>query len=362
MRSPDCVLVRLGEIALKSPQVQRRMFGILLNNMRLVLEGFEYRMETNPNRIFIYTKQIREAAERLKKIFGVTSLSPAWTCFSGLNDIRMLASDIASDVLKLTEKNSFAIRAHRVGRHKFSSKEIAEESGAAVKRVTGARVDLSNPGKQIFIETRSRKTYVFVEKIPAVGGMPLGSSGKIIAVIETPADAAAAWLTMKRGCEVIVITDDKNIGLAEKLKEWDRQTRLLIYEKNILENFLLNFSDNEKKPAKKLALIRLASLAAEKENALGISSGTTSDTGLNFIQQMNEASGVPVYLPLLLYTEKELKRLMKFIGLKVKLEEEKIIAGAGKTDSVKIGEISEQMFKSLKNKGTSDALINPMQP
>lgn len=52
--------MRLGEIALKSLQVQRRVFGILLQNMKSMLEGLEYRMETNPNKIFIYTKQISD--------------------------------------------------------------------------------------------------------------------------------------------------------------------------------------------------------------------------------------------------------------------------------------------------------------
>ncbi len=307
MRPPECVLVRLGEIALKSPQVQRRMFGILLENMKSALEGLEYRMETNPNRVFIYTKQIPEIVGQIKKVFGVTSVSPSWTCFSGLNDIRMLASDIASDVLKLDEKKSFAIRAHRVGRHKFSSKEIMEETGAAVKRVTGASVNLSKPDKEIFIETRSRKTYVFTEKIYGVGGMPVGVSGGIVAVIETPADATAAWLMMKRGCEIIALVNDENIELAEKLKDWDNQMMIIIYEKNIMESFLSDMPENEKQVAKRILLARLASLIVEKENALGISFGIRQDSGLSVIRQIDKSSNVPVYAPLLLYPEKELK-------------------------------------------------------
>lgn len=368
MRDPECVLVRLGEIALKSPQVQRRMFGMLLDNMNAALDGMEYSMETNPNRIFIYTKQIGEAIERAKKVFGVTSVSPAWTCFSGLNDIRMLASDIASDVLKLSEKDSFAIRAHRVGRHRFSSKEIAEEAGAAVKRVTGANVNLSKPDKEIFIEARSRKTYMFVEKAPAVGGMPVGASGGIVSLIENPFDAAAAWLMMKRGCEVLAISDGENLELAEihekrsfsgcqkvenflcKLKGWDKQMGVFIYEKNILEDFLSNIPVAEKSSVRKIILAKLASLVAEKEGALGISLGITTDANLKFIEQINRASSVPVYMPLLLYPEKDLKQVMKLMGVKEKKPKEKL----QEVDLEKIKaieETAEQMLKSLKNKG-----------
>ncbi|MFZ3077392.1 MAG: THUMP domain-containing protein [Candidatus Aenigmatarchaeota archaeon] len=348
MRDPECVLVRLGEIALKSPQVQRRMFGMLLDNVKAALDGIEYKMETNPNRIFIYTKQIDEAMERIKKIFGVTSVSPCWTCFSGLNDIRMIASDMASDVLKISEKNSFAIRAHRVGRHKFSSKEIAEEAGAAVKRVTGARVDLSNPDREIFIEARSRKTYAFVEKIPAVGGMPVGVSGGIISIIESPNDVIASWLMMKRGCEIMAITDEENMKLAQKLKDWDKQLNILTYEKNILENYLANIPSAKKTSARKILLIMLASLVAEKEGALGISSGIASGANLGFIGQVNGTSSVPVYMPLLLYPEKELKEIMKMIGIKAKSIKEKLQEIDLEKMSADIGNTAEQMLKSLK--------------
>lgn len=347
MRPPECVLVRLGEIALKSPQVQRRMFSILLQNMRAALDGLEYNMETNPNRIFIYTKQIPEIVEQIKKVFGVTSVSPCWTCFSGLNDIRMLASDIASDVLKLNEKDSFAIRAHRVGRHRFSSKGIAEEAGAAVKRVTGTSVNLSKPDKEIFIETRSRKTYVFVEKIPGVGGMPVGVSGRIVSVIESPLDAAAAWLMMKRGCEIMAITCEESLRLAEKIEDWDKETRIMVYEKGIMEKFLAGVPANAKDAVKKIALAKLASLVAEKEGALGISSGIVSGANLGFIGQVNKMSVVPVYMPLQLYPEKELKAIMKLIGIKAKSTKEKLREIGLEKISADIEKAAEQMLKSV---------------
>ncbi len=348
MRPPECVLVRLGEIALKSPQVQNRMFAILLHNMRAALEGLEYNMETNPNRIFIYTKQIPEAIERARKVFGVTSVSPCWTCFSGLNDIRMLVSDITSDVLKLTEKDSFAIRAHRVGRHRFSSKEIMEEAGAAVKRVTGAKVDLTKPDKEIQIEARSRKTYVFVEKFPAAGGMPVGASGGIVSIIENPADVAAAWLMMKRGCEILAVASEDSAELIDKLRAWDSQMGVQIYERGILDKAAENISGIEKDAARRIILARLASLIAEKEGALGISVGTASDANLGFIGQVDKMSLAPVYMPLQLYPEKELKAIMKLMGIKAKPAKEKLQEIGLEKISADIEKAAEEMLKSIK--------------
>lgn len=218
MRKQDCVLVRVGELALKSPQVQRNFFGTLLENIRIALEGIEYKIEINPNRIFVYGDAGRIILA-LKKVFGITSLSPAWTCFSGLNDIKLLATDIAES-LGLTAENSFAIRARRSGRHKFSSQTIAEEVGAAIKRVTNAKVDLTKPDKEIFIECRSRKTYIFTEKIKCEGGMPLGVSGRVVVLLHNAKDAVAAWLMMKRGCELVLVVGEGKYGIINVLKKW----------------------------------------------------------------------------------------------------------------------------------------------
>lgn len=220
MRPPDCILVRLGELALKSDQVQRKWFRILLENIHAGLkqEKIEYRLEVNPNRIFVFTRQIPEAIAVLRKVFGIVSVSPVWQCHSELAEIRLLAADIAEQVLKLNDKKSFAIRARRAGHHKFSSKLIAEEAGAAVKRITNARVDLSKPENEIEIECRSRNTYIFTEKIPAVGGLPLGTGGKVLALLEKKEDAFAALMIAKRGCELVLLA--KNFEPVEIIKNF----------------------------------------------------------------------------------------------------------------------------------------------
>ncbi len=207
MRPPDCILIRVGELALKSDQVQRKWFRILLENIHAGLKqaGIDYRLEVNPNRIFVFSQKIPEAISTLRKIFGIVSLSPVWQCHSELAEIRLLATDIAEQVLKLNEKKSFAIRARRAGHHKFSSKLIAEEAGAAVKRITNAKVNLSNPEFEIEIECRSRNTYIFTEKISAVGGLPLGTGGKVLALLENEEGAFAALMIAKRGCEIVLL-------------------------------------------------------------------------------------------------------------------------------------------------------------
>lgn len=237
MRPADCILVRVGEQALKSEQVQRRWQGILLDNIKLALKNADiiFGIETNPNRIFIYTEELEKTTEILKHMFGVTSVSPVWTCFSGLDEIKLLATDIATEVLKLGPEKSFAIRAHRSGHHKFSSQTIAEEAGAAVKRVTNARVNLGKPEHEIEIECRSRKTYIFTERIQCAGGLPVGSGGKAISILEKESDLIAAWLIMKRGISLIVIGKGK---FALVLQKWNSGRELHTVDTKNLQKFI----------------------------------------------------------------------------------------------------------------------------
>jgi len=236
MRQPDCILVRTGEQALKSEQVQKRWWAILLDNIRAALqsENVDFMFETNPNRIFVYTKDIGKAAEALKRVFGVTSISPVWTCHSDLEDINLLATEVATEVLHLDNSKSFAIRAYRAGRHDFTSHAIAENAGAAVKRVTNARVNLTKPDHEIEIETRSRKTYVFTDRTQTAGGLPVGTAGRVLALVNDRDSAIAAWMVARRGAQLTVLADKKALKYAEALKKWHYGKKLEMLKKGKL--------------------------------------------------------------------------------------------------------------------------------
>ncbi|HIQ49638.1 MAG TPA: hypothetical protein EYH56_00420 [Nanoarchaeota archaeon] len=247
MKKYECILLRVsGELSLKSEQVKPKFFSLLVRNVRKSLDrkNIEHRIEVNPSRIFVYTNEISQAVKSLIKVFGISSLSPCWTCASKIDEISLLASDIAVENLKLDNTKSFALRVRKAGRHKeFSLKTLADEVGGAVKRVTNAKVDLTNPDIEIFIECRSRRTYIFVKKIKAVGGLPLGSGGKACALVYSYADLVAAWLVMRRGNSLVVFTDNEEYE--NILRSW-----------HIGERISINYEDKEKalKEALKLQL------------------------------------------------------------------------------------------------------------
>lgn len=280
MRAADCILIRVGEQALKSKRTQRRWWTILLNNIRAALQSkqIKFTIESSMNRIFIYTSQITHAISALKKVFGITSFSPCWTCYAGLDEIKLLATDIASEVLKLNQNKSFAIRARRAGRHKFTSRTIEEDVGAAVKRVTGAAVNLTKPNNTIWIEVRSRKAYIFVEKIQAAGGLPVGTAGKVLAIVNDKGSALAAWFIARRGAQLCLLARGQGKKYIDALREWHKGRKVEILKDGLADNVKKlglkaivtgnKISSKDAKEIKHLKLLHLQPLVALSKEEL----------------------------------------------------------------------------------------------
>jgi thiamine biosynthesis protein ThiI len=222
MRAPDCILVRFGEISLKSKQVQRVWMDKFLSNVRKGLdeEKIKYSIKVNPSRLFIYTKQMEKTSDVLKRIFGITSFSYTWTCRSDMKDMGKTATELAVDILKLNKKKSFAIRARRSGNHTFTSQDIGREVGSDVNDRTGAKVNLTDPDHEIFVECRQSDAYAFTGRTEGPGGMPLATAGRILAVIDGEESVAAAWLLMKRGCTLGVVAKKKDKKFIKIIERW----------------------------------------------------------------------------------------------------------------------------------------------
>ena len=81
--------------------------------------------------------------------------------------------------------------------------EIAREIGGHVlKNVRGLKVDVTNPETLLIIEVRE-STYVYIEKIPALGGMPVGTNGKGLLLVSGGIDSpVAGFMLARRGVEI----------------------------------------------------------------------------------------------------------------------------------------------------------------
>lgn len=215
------LLVRYGELALKSNYTRRKFEQILKKNISIALdkENIPHKIRGDRGRIYVKTNYIKKSIPVLKKIFGVTSFSPVYTTDAEIPAVSHLVTHLAKKLL--TAEKSFALRVSRTGTHDFSSQDIANQVGRNVCENTHAQVNLTSPDVEIFIEIRDNHAYVFTEKIPGPGGLPLGTQGSVLVIVDSPQSLLAAWYLMKRGCNVVFFTD--NTSKEDLIKNFTQQ-------------------------------------------------------------------------------------------------------------------------------------------
>ncbi|MBQ2636338.1 MAG: tRNA 4-thiouridine(8) synthase ThiI [Methanobrevibacter sp.] len=202
----ELIIARYGEIGLKSPKIRSRFEKKLVKNIKA---AFECEVERNQGRIYIKPEDFNEGIGKLNRVFGVVSYSPATSTKTTYEDIDETLAKYTQELIDdgiLDENTKFAIKCRRVGTHEFTSQEMAAHCGGVVRSVILSPVDLTNPDLTIFVEIRDDDTYIFHEKIKGPGGLPLGTQGKVIVLLSSGIDSpVAAYLMMKRGCEVVAL-------------------------------------------------------------------------------------------------------------------------------------------------------------
>ena len=223
----DCVLVRYGELALKSRRVRAKFTAQL---REFILESFRVAdldcvVEHDGGHLYVYSSDLDAAAQRLRRVFGVVSISPAVRVEA--RDVEALVGHVVAYSRQVLEPGaSFAIRARRAGTHPFTSMDLAKAAGAAVLEAfeKGVSVDLTDPDVELEVEVRGPVAYLYHRRRSAVGGLPPGSQGRVLCPVRTTGDVLAAWLLMRRGCAAVVIVPEGDEGardLAGTLLGWD---------------------------------------------------------------------------------------------------------------------------------------------
>lgn len=208
----ETVLVRYGEIGIKSHQVQARLERRLRENLaaKLAFADVDSSVRIGQTRLYVDTAAatIDAATAACTDVFGVVSASPTVRTDPTMDAIRDTLSRTA---VEHYDGGSFAIDARRAGppeAHPFSSTDIEESGGTAVWETACAegiepRVDLDAPDITFYVECRPEDAYVFLERRPGPGGLPIGCQQPLVALISGGIDSpVAAWLAMKRGCPI----------------------------------------------------------------------------------------------------------------------------------------------------------------
>jgi thiamine biosynthesis protein ThiI len=207
----NILLVRYGEIGVKGAFTRRRMHSLLANNIKKALELAgepSARVRVGPGRIFVAdVNDYLGAAQRVSRVFGVTSVSPSYhDSYHTLDElvekaVRLVADDVRGRV--------FMVRARRSGEKGFTSKDVERVLGKKLLDAGGGKVDLENPHVVVGVEVRNGSFYIYTDIIRGPGGLPIGSEGRLIALVSGGFDSpVAAWMMMKRGAKIDILYYD----------------------------------------------------------------------------------------------------------------------------------------------------------
>lgn len=198
------VLVHYSEIALKGKN--RTWFvGRLVRTIHGALAGLHIKEVRTPiGRIEVILGQdqvLPEVLDRLSRVFGIANYAVATHI---PRDFEGMADAIVARLPPKESAKSFRVFVRRADQ-KFTtpSPELARDLGSRVWTARGWNVDLDHADLVISVEIIPGTAYCFIDRQPGPGGLPMGTGGRLVALLSGGIDSpVAVWRMMRRGCNV----------------------------------------------------------------------------------------------------------------------------------------------------------------
>src|SRR6266403_1745078 len=194
---------RYHEIALKGRN-QWRFVDQLKQNLRAIFADYRLgNMRSVGPRLLVQLPDALSdeiASERAALIFGLQNFSLS---HASERDVASMSREAIKRATGSRAK-TFAVRTRREDkRFAMNSVEIDRAVGGEVQEALGFEVDLSAPELTISIEIMNDAAYVSAGKMPGAGGLPVGVTGRGMALLSGGIDSpVAAYRMMRRGMRV----------------------------------------------------------------------------------------------------------------------------------------------------------------
>lgn len=325
------IIIHYGEIYLKGGN--RRFFeDRLVGNVRLALQDFgSLNLEQIAGRVVLEVFpdwDLELVNDRLKKVFGIEYLALAWRT---KQELKQIETDLYS-LIKDKNFKSFRVTTRRNNKgFPLTSLEIDKKLGEMVVKKMKKKVDLENPDLNCHVDLVRSFAFIYFDKIQCRGGLPVGTSGKLLCLISGGIDSpVAANLMQKRGAEIVFVNFDAYPATpkANQEKVKDLVTVLNQYQFGA-KLYFAPLLDIQKEIVRKVPedyrvifyrrmMLRLAKMIANKENILAIvtgdSLGQVASQTVENIRVISEAIDLPILRPLIGQNKDEIINLAEKIG------------------------------------------------
>jgi thiamine biosynthesis protein ThiI len=251
-------------------------------------------------------------AERARDIMGIARVCRA---------VRVAKDpDVAIETavsMMAGKAGSFAVRARRRDkRFPVTSAELAVRIGSRVQHAYGNPVNLKHPDTAVCVEVDQNEIFVYTEGYPGQGGLPVGMSGRALALMSGGIDSpVAAYRMMRRGlrCDFLhfsgmPLTGPESVykayGLMHQLDRFQGGSRLFVVAFGKAQQRLASSGASRLQiVAQRRLMLKTGEALAARLGATalvtGDSLGQVSSQTLTNIAALDDAVGLPILRPLI---------------------------------------------------------------
>ena len=346
---PNRLLLRCPDITLKGQNLKffsQTMVDTVTHRLRGF--GLDWRTRYAPGRVYVDLPGARP--DQVEALLGAFSRLPGIDSVAPVLWLRPAATKQHTDqpdfdrvenaMLRMarayyTPSATFAVRSRRVDKTlPVTSHQLEVDMGAKI--IAGSeweRVDLTRPDRTFQIDVFPDGICLYAEQVPGVGGLPVGSGGRVLALLSVGIDSpVSTFLLAKRGCQVDMLhmtashrpaqdnSDEPILQLARQLSRYTLRSRLFSfpythfdlrlpgngngYELILFRRFLMRSAE------------RLASQIGAQALVTGDSLGQVASQTLENMVTASGAVEIPIFRPLIgankLETIRTAKRLETF--------------------------------------------------
>lgn len=322
------IIVHYSEIALKGknrPFFEKK----LQQNVKRAIKGMYKTVKREHDRIIIDLKpdtDEKEIESRLKKVFGIEWLAFVHTAEKNMEAIKHEIAKYAN----INKGETSKIIGKRSDK-KFhpDSQQINRELGRFIEEKFGAKIKLEKPQHKIYVNIGAKNAYIYFNRIKGPGGLPVGSSGKVLILLSGGIDSAvSAYMAMKRGCVPYYLHFHAFRKGGEAMKgKIENMLRILSQYSGQSKIYLVPFYPFQlgitRAGRSELVIFRRFMMhiaeAIAKKNGMqaivtGESLGQVASQTLENIAAIDAATRMTVFRPLLSYDKKEIIKTAERIG------------------------------------------------
>lgn len=320
-------VVHYSEVALKGNN-RPEFVRAFRKNINKALHGIDHEGVFTEGRLLITSDaDPDEISRRLGRVFGVSWFAPVTRVKQDYSSML----EVALDSAKSTAGKSFKIVPRRTDKaFPLTSQQLANSLGAEVEKRTGLEVDLKNPDLAIHVDVVRGGALVYTDKRRGVGGLPLGTAGRVMHLFSGGIDSpVAAWLLMKRGTRPVYLhfylaptpasaLDSKITRLVKVLSEYGGKSTLVLVPFAEYQLATAGVPADLEPSLFRRFMRMVAEGLAPRFEATAVSTGDSlsqaaSQTIWN-LASFDSGSSLPILRPLLTYDKDEIVGLARKIG------------------------------------------------